>query len=61
MTEISQWLEQRGLGEYADLFAENRIDLDVLPDLDAEDLNDLGVPLGDRKRLLKAAQALKSE
>ena len=61
MSEIQHWLEQYKLGEYADLFAENRIDLDVLQDLEEEDLKDLGIPLGDRKRLLKAAQVFKSE
>jgi len=48
------WLEGIGLGQYADLFARNRVDLDVLPDLTEADLAELGLPLGDRKRLLRA-------
>jgi hypothetical protein len=30
---ISDWLERLGMPEYAERFAENRIDLSVLPDL----------------------------
>ncbi|MFQ5973823.1 MAG: adenylate/guanylate cyclase domain-containing protein, partial [Alphaproteobacteria bacterium] len=43
---------------YASLLAENTIDLDVLPELDQTNLAELGIPLGDRKRLLKAAASL---
>jgi class 3 adenylate cyclase/predicted ATPase len=53
--DIADWLEELGLSKYAELFAENEIGLDILPDLSDADLKDLGVPLGDRKRLLKAA------
>ncbi len=53
-SSIAQWLEELGLSKYADLFAENEIGLDILPDLTEADLKDLGIPLGDRKRLLKA-------
>src|SRR5262249_4259148 len=35
----------------------NRIELDVLPDLTERDLQDLNIPLGDRKRLLRAIQS----
>ena len=53
--DIADWLERLGLSKYADVFAESEIGLDILPDLSDADLKDLGVPLGDRKRLLKAA------
>ena len=43
-----------GLGEYAAIFAENRIDLSVLPDLTDTDLRELNIPLGDRRRLMRA-------
>jgi class 3 adenylate cyclase/predicted ATPase len=52
------WLESIGLGRYADIFAQNRVDLDVLPDLNEADLAELGIPLGDRKRLLRAIASL---
>jgi class 3 adenylate cyclase/predicted ATPase len=42
-----------GLSEYAERFAENRIDLTILPDLTDEDLKELGVLLGDRRRILR--------
>jgi class 3 adenylate cyclase/tetratricopeptide (TPR) repeat protein len=58
MTDIGAWLEGLGLGRYADAFAENDIDLDILADLSERDLLRLGVSLGDRKRLMRAIAAL---
>jgi|KBSSwiStaDraftv2_1062776.scaffolds.fasta_scaffold219470_3 class 3 adenylate cyclase len=55
---VREWLAAEGLPQYIDLFAQNRVELDVLPDLTERDLKDLGIPLGDRKRLLKAIQSL---
>ena len=43
-----------GLGQYEEGFRDNKIDFDVLADLTDGDLEKLGVPLGDRRRLLKA-------
>ena len=57
--DVRAWLEDLGLGRYAETFAENGVDLDLLPELSNEDLKDLGITrLGDRKRLLKAIAAL---
>src|SRR5690242_8025794 len=42
------------MSEYAERFASNRIDASVLPDLTDEDLKELGVVLGDRRKLLRA-------
>jgi class 3 adenylate cyclase/predicted ATPase len=53
MAGIREWLNSNGLSEYADRFAENRIDLVILPDLTDEDLKELGVLLGDRRRILR--------
>jgi hypothetical protein len=39
------------MSEYADRFAENRIDLSVLPDLTDQHLKHLGIPLGDRLKM----------
>ncbi|MBV9656387.1 MAG: AAA family ATPase [Acetobacteraceae bacterium] len=58
MTDIARWLETAGLGRYAVLFAENGIELDILPDLTEADLRGMGIGLGDRKRLLRAIAAL---
>ena len=54
MQEIADWLEKLGMPEYADRFVENRIDLSVLPDLTDQDLEKLGVVLGDRRKILRA-------
>ncbi|WP_245288331.1 AAA family ATPase [Bradyrhizobium sp. Ec3.3] len=55
---MDAWLEGVGLGQYGALFSEQAIDCDVLPDLTDDDLARLGVPLGHRKKLLKAIDAL---
>ena len=53
--DIGGWLTRVGLGEYAEAFARNHIDAELLKQLTAEDLKDLGVTsLGHRKRLLLA-------
>ncbi len=54
MQQIADWLEKLGMSEYAKRFAENRIDLSVLPDLTDQDLEKLGVLLGDRRKMLRA-------
>ena len=53
--DIGDWLRGLGLERYADAFRDSDIGVDVLPDLTDADLRELGVSLGDRKRLLKAA------
>jgi class 3 adenylate cyclase/predicted ATPase len=53
MPGIREWLDSHGLSEYTERFAENRIDLTILPDLTDEDLKELGVLLGDRRRILR--------
>jgi class 3 adenylate cyclase/tetratricopeptide (TPR) repeat protein len=56
--DVDEWLKGLGLSRYAELFAENEVDLEVLPDLTEEDLKDLQIPLGHRKKLLKGIAAL---
>jgi hypothetical protein len=55
---IADWLTQVGLSEYIQLFERERLELSVLPDLNDSDLEKLGLPLGHRKRLLKAIAVL---
>src|SRR5580700_9357719 len=55
---VAQWLNAIDLGEYETLFLEHEIDADVLPDLAEADLEKIGVPLGHRKRLMRAIAAL---
>ena len=54
MQDLAQWLEKLGMSEYAQPFAENGIDFGVLPDLTDQDLKDIGVLLGHRRKLLRA-------
>ena len=56
--DIAVWLRGLGLQRYEALFRENDIDAEVLSDLTDGDLEKIGVSLGHRKRLLKAAAAL---
>ncbi len=56
--QIANWLKSLGLGEYAQRFAENRIDASVLRDLTDEDLEKIGILLGHRKKMLRAIAEL---
>ena len=55
--DIGAWLENLGLGQYAAAFLENDVDLDILGDLTDQDLKELGVSLGHRKRIIRALGA----
>ena len=56
--DVGEWLRGLGLGQYEKKFRDNKIDVDVLADLGDGDFEKLGVPLGDRKRLLRAIAGL---
>jgi class 3 adenylate cyclase len=56
--DVGGWLRSLGLGQYEALFRANEIDADILPELTEVDLEKLGVPLGHRKRLLRAISGL---
>jgi class 3 adenylate cyclase len=58
MQQIADWLEKLGLGQYAQGFAENEIDISVLRHLSDQDLKDIGVPLGHRRKILAAIGGL---
>jgi len=58
MKGIAEWLVSIGLSEYAQRFADNGIDLSVIRDLTEQDLKDLGVVLGHRRRILRAIAEL---
>ena len=60
MEDLRSWLSRIGLGGHTDRFAENGVDWDVLHELTEADLKELGLSLGDRKRLLKAINGLKT-
>ena len=54
MGSLHAWLERLGLGKYASVLAEQDVDLGILPKLSDEDLRELGLPLGARRRILAA-------
>ena len=54
MQQIADWLKTLGMSEYAERFAENGIDVSVLSDLTDQDLKDIGVLLGHRRKMLRA-------
>lgn len=58
MQPIAQWLGSLGLAEYADRFAENDIEIDVLSELTDRDLEQLGISLGHRRKILRAIRDL---
>jgi len=56
---ISAWLQGLGLEQYAELFAANDIDWDLLADIDQQTLKEIGVQsVGHRIRILKAIENL---
>jgi class 3 adenylate cyclase len=58
MQQIGEWLKKLGMSEYAERFAENDIDMVVLPDLTDQHLKGLGVSLGHRLKMLRAIRDL---
>jgi class 3 adenylate cyclase len=60
-TDIAAWLRGLGLERYERAFRDAEVTADVLPDLTEADLEKLGLPLGPRKKLLRAMASLGSE
>ncbi|HET9688343.1 MAG TPA: adenylate/guanylate cyclase domain-containing protein, partial [Pseudolabrys sp.] len=56
--DVGTWLQNHGLEKHEPAFIENAIDFDVLPELSEDDLEKLGMPLGDRKRFIRAVKAM---
>jgi hypothetical protein len=54
MQQVADWLEKLGLGQYAQRFAENDIDVSVLPHLTDAALEKIGVSLGHRRKIFAA-------
>jgi predicted ATPase/class 3 adenylate cyclase len=57
MSDLRDWLRENNLERYAEAFEANDIELDILADLDDNDLAQLGLSLGNRRRFLKAVAA----
>lgn len=54
MTDIARWLEGLGLGKYVTIFADAEVDLAAVSHLTEDDLKELGLPLGPRRKILAA-------
>jgi class 3 adenylate cyclase len=61
MSEVREWLRRNNLEQYADAFEANDIGIDILPELSEHDLEQLGLSLGNRRRLLKAVAGRAAE
>ena len=60
MSALRTWLVSINMEKHLGAFEENAIDLDIVAQLTEADLSELGIPLGDRKRLIGAARALEA-
>lgn len=58
MGDLMAFLQRHRLDRYAELLSETGIDLDSLRLLTADDLKELGLPVGDRRKLLVAVSEL---
>ncbi len=56
--DVGAWLRANGFARFETAFRDNEIDSEVLRELTEGDLEKLGLPLGPRKRMLKAIAAL---
>ena len=60
MSSLQDWLSAANLAAHAHVFAEHEITLDDLPHLTDADIDGLGLPIGPRRRLKVALEALKA-
>ena len=60
MPDIASWLQSLGLGKYAAAFERNEIDFDTLPLLTRSMIEEIGLPIGPRAKLLAAIAELVS-
>jgi class 3 adenylate cyclase len=61
MADLAEWLAGLGLAKYAPAFAAQEIDFEVLRRLTDDDVRELGLPIGPRRRLLDALAALRGD
>ena len=58
MSEIENWLSELELEKYVSAFVEAEIAFDDLPHLTDEDLKEVGLPVGPRRRVSEAIKRL---
>ena len=51
---VATWLAEMGLQRYQTAFEEAEIDFEVLADLEEDDLRELGLPIGPRRKIWTA-------
>lgn len=61
MVVLEEWLQSCGCGSYIEAFRDSGVTADLLGELSSEDLKELGLSLGDRKRFMRAAAQLPGE
>ncbi|WP_425084750.1 AAA family ATPase [Ruegeria profundi] len=59
MDQLKAWLESHSLDKHYDVFAKNSVDLEIIADLEEVDFTELGLNVGDRKRIMRALKTLK--
>jgi class 3 adenylate cyclase len=57
--DVAAWLRDLGLERYEPTFRDNEVDAEVLPELTEYDLTTMGLPVGPRRKMLKAIAALR--
>ena len=63
MTDLARlrgFLDELGLTDFQAVFEENDIGMDLIPELTQDDLKELGLNIGQRRRLTSAAEELKN-
>ena len=61
MQQIADWLEELGMSEHVQCFVDNKIDVSVLQYLTDQDLKEIGIPLGHRRKMLAAIDKLSGQ
>jgi len=61
MQQIADWLEELGMSEHVQCFVDNKIDVSVLQYLTDQDLKEIGIPLGHRRKMLAAIDELSGQ
>src|SRR4029079_2251196 len=61
MPQIDAWLARLGLTKYAETFAAHEVDFEALRHLSDDDLKELGLPLGPRRKILAALAETREE
>jgi len=59
LQDIQSWLAELGLEKYSSAFAEAEIQFSDLIDLTEEDLKEVGLPVGPRRRASSAIRAMR--